>query len=119
MNIFKITHFFNKAKDGGSESPVDAYFLIEIKGLFSIAVLKFNEGRRESFHTHAFTAWTWFLKGNLEEEKFDGTKIKYTRNFIPKLTKNIAPKKKNDKIFDSQISAGYHRIFHHWTVNNW
>jgi len=87
MNIFTITHFFNKAKDGGSESPVDAYFLIEMKGLFSIAILKFNKGRRESFHTHAFSAFTWFIKGNLEEEKFDGTKIKYTKNLIPKLTK--------------------------------
>ena len=32
----------NKAKDGGSESPVDAYFLFENKHVGSIALLKFN-----------------------------------------------------------------------------
>jgi len=44
---------FQKAKDGGPESPVDGYFLIEIKSLFSIALLKFNNGGRENYHTHA------------------------------------------------------------------
>lgn len=78
--------FFTKTKDGGPESPVDAYFLFEIKFLGSVALLKFNKGRRESFHTHAFNAWTWFIKGDLEEELFDGTITKYKKRFIPKLT---------------------------------
>lgn len=58
-----------KCKDGGPDSPVDAYFLVEIKGLFSIALLKFNKGSREEFHTHAFDALTWFIKGDIVEEK--------------------------------------------------
>ena len=53
---------FSKCKDGGKESPVDGYFLIECKGLFSVALLKFNKGGREAYHTHAFDAYTWFLK---------------------------------------------------------
>jgi hypothetical protein len=60
--------FFSKAKDGGPESPVDGYFLIEIKSLFSIVLLHFNFGARESFHTHAFNAFTLWLKGNVYEE---------------------------------------------------
>ena len=78
--------FLTKTKDGGPESPVDAYTLIEIKGLFSIIFLKFNKGRREAFHTHAFNAWTWFLFGDLEEEEYDGTLSNYAFKLKPKFT---------------------------------
>ena len=81
-----ITHLLNKAKDGGKDSPVDAYFLFEIKGLCSIALLKFNKGCREDYHNHAFNALTWFIKGDLTEEKVDGSVKKYKRSFVPKLT---------------------------------
>lgn len=60
--------FFRKTKDGGPKSTVEAYFAVEIKGLFSIALLKFNNGSRKNFHNHAFNAYTWFLKGDLKEE---------------------------------------------------
>jgi hypothetical protein len=76
-----------KAKDGGPESPVDAYFLLEIKSLFSIALLKFNKGGREAYHNHAFHASTWFLKGELLEEDLDGSTYRYARSIIPKVTK--------------------------------
>ena len=78
---------FSKAKDGGPESPVDGYFLIEIKNLFSIALLKFNKGGREAFHTHAFDALTWFLCGDLEEEDVSGDNYTYTRSILPKITR--------------------------------
>ena len=81
-----ITNFLRKRKDGGPSSPVDAYFLIEIKALFTIAILRFNKGRRESFHTHAFDACTWFLKGELLEECVTGTTHMYTRSIKPKVT---------------------------------
>ena len=45
-----ITRFFSKAKDGGKDSPVDGYFLIEIKWLFSVVLLKFNKGHRDNCH---------------------------------------------------------------------
>ena len=83
-----------RCKDGGVDSPVDAYFLIEWKGLFSIALLKFNMGGRESYHTHAFDAYTCFLFGDLEEEDFNGSKYKYTFNLLPKFT----PKAKNHRV---------------------
>ncbi len=85
---------FSKAKDGGPESPVDAYFVVECKGLFSIALLKFNKGGREAFHTHAFDAWTWFLKGDLTEQDVSGATYRYSRSLIPKLTK----KSKNHRV---------------------
>lgn len=89
-----ISQFFSKAKDGGPQSPVDAYFLIEIKGLFTIALLKFNQGAREQFHTHAFNALTWFLCGEMDEASYDGQLRRYRRSLIPKFT----PRDKNHRV---------------------
>jgi hypothetical protein len=78
--------FFYKGKDGGPESCVDGFWLVEIKGLFSVLLLRFNDGAREAFHTHAFNAFTWFLWGDLTEEFQDAEPRKYKRRLIPKLT---------------------------------
>jgi len=81
--------FLEKVKDGGKDSPVDAYVLLEIKCLFSIMVLKFNKGSRVAFHTHAFNALTWFIKGNMYEHKITRLgepKTQYTRSVLPKVT---------------------------------
>lgn len=77
---------FTKLKDGGPDSPVDAYFLIEWKSVFSIALLKFNKGMRETHHSHAFNALTWFLSGRMDEQDIDGTVCRYTRSVVPKVT---------------------------------
>jgi hypothetical protein len=58
--------FFEKVKDGGPDSPVTAYVLVEIKSLFSVILLHFG-GTRESFHSHAFNALTLWLTGTVEE----------------------------------------------------
>jgi len=76
-----------KSKDGGPESPVDGFFVIEIKSLFSIAVLKFNKGCRETFHNHAFNALTWFLSGDMVEEDANGELLPYRKSLLPKVTK--------------------------------
>ena len=86
--------FFCKRKDGGKDSPVDAYFLVEFKNFFSIAVLKFNKGGREAFHTHAFNALTWFIYGDLEEEDVRGDLYTYKTSLKPKFT----PKDKNHRV---------------------
>lgn len=44
-----------------------AYFLIEWKRGFSIALLHFNKGTREAFHEHAFNAVTLWIKGRVRE----------------------------------------------------
>lgn len=73
------------APDGGKDSGVDGFFLIEAKSLFSVVLLRFNEGTREAYHSHAFNAWTLWLKGRVIEHDVDGTKkgfrawrLKYT-----------------------------------------
>lgn len=61
--------FFEWSKDGGPESKVWGFFLVEIKPLFSIVLLKFERGSREAYHNHAFNAVSWVLKGQLVEFK--------------------------------------------------
>lgn len=60
------------AKDGGKDSHVDGFFIIEMKKLFSIVVLRFSEGTREAYHNHAFNAVTLWVKGRAVEEHLDG-----------------------------------------------
>lgn len=79
--------FFTKMKDGGPDSPVEGYFLFEIKGLCSVALLKFNKGTRETYHTHAFNALTWFIKGSMREKRYGCALCSvYTRSLLPKVT---------------------------------
>jgi len=78
--------FFSKGTDGGDKSNVIGYWLIEIKGLFSIVLLRFGEGSRENFHSHAFNALTWFLKGHVYEHHLDGRILGWRPSLIPKFT---------------------------------
>lgn len=54
------------AKDGGPESRVWCWG-IESKRFGSILLMRFARGSREAFHTHAFHAISWVLKGGLME----------------------------------------------------
>ena len=54
-------------KDGGPDSTVTGYWLIEWKSVFSIVLLKFEGRSRDMYHSHAFNAVSWVLKGNLVE----------------------------------------------------
>ena len=86
MRVGKIK-FFHKSYDGGEDSGVTGYWLIEWKGGFSICLLKFSEGSREAFHSHAFNAYTWWLLGEVEEYFQDGkSAITWTPSFKPKYT---------------------------------
>lgn len=73
---------FSKAPDGGKDSGVTGHFLIEIKSLFSIVLLRFEKGTREAFHDHAFNAWTLWLKGMAREHHLDGTTKEWYRGQV-------------------------------------
>lgn len=75
-----------KAKDGGPESKVWAWGL-EIKSLFSILVLKFGEGSREAYHSHAFNAVSWVLHGALAECDIAGGAQLHVEGSRPIVTK--------------------------------
>lgn len=78
--------FLSYGKDGGSKSTVTGFWFIEIKWLFSIVLLRFDEGSREAFHTHAFNALTWWLKGEVEEFYQEGGSKTWTPSVVPKFT---------------------------------
>lgn len=63
---------FKKAKDGGPKSTVTGYWLCEIKRLFSVVLLKFEDGSRDEYHDHAFNSLNWVLSGRVEEQCIDG-----------------------------------------------
>jgi hypothetical protein len=59
--------FLETTKDGGPLSTVWAHWLIELKGLFSIALLRFENGSRDAYHSRAFNCVSWVLSGALIE----------------------------------------------------
>ena len=63
---------FKKSHDGGKDSGVTGYWLIEWKDVFSIVVLRFSKGSRDAFHSHAFNAYTLWLKGEVTEQYVTG-----------------------------------------------
>jgi len=74
-------------KDGGKDSVVWGFWLCEFKPLFSITLLCFEDGSREAFHSHAFNAISWVLKGHIEETMLDETIINnYHPSFKPVYT---------------------------------
>lgn len=85
--------FLSLGKDGGPESTVWGYWLFEIKSLFSIVLLRFENGTRDAYHSHAFNSVSWVLKGELEEthhhtthpDVFDRLDI-HRRSIFPVLT---------------------------------
>lgn len=74
---------FKKMKDGGPESTVTGYWLIESKRLFSICLLKFEGRSREAFHNHAFNSIAWVLKGKITETMLDGSLREHRAGFKP------------------------------------
>lgn len=78
--------FMSRGPDGGKKSGVDGFWLVEIKGLFSVVLLRFNPGSREAFHTHAFNALTFWLKGHVTEHHRDGTSQDWRPSWRPKFT---------------------------------
>lgn len=63
---------FKKCKDGGPESKVWFYGW-EFKKLFSIALLKFEPGSREAYHSHAFNCISLILGPGYLREEFKET----------------------------------------------
>lgn len=68
---------FSWGKDGGEESTVWGFWLVEIKRWFSVAVLCFENGSREAYHEHAFNCVSWVLSGSLKEETLEGPQSQY------------------------------------------
>lgn len=84
MKLFSISH------DGGKDSGVTAYWLIECKKLFTISILRFAPNHRENYHSHAFNAITWWLKGEATEEFINEPDKVWKPSIWPKYTPRTA-----------------------------
>lgn len=79
--------FFHIGKDGGPKSTVTGYWLVELKKFFSVALLRFDDGSRDEFHSHAFDCLSWVLKGRVHEQLMGATKTRtYLPSWVPILT---------------------------------
>lgn len=78
--------FLKRGRDGGPESTVTGYWLFEIKWLFSIVLLRFADGSRDSFHSHAFNSISWLLRGMLLEVHRDGSSELHAPSLRPIVT---------------------------------
>ena len=74
-------------KDGGPCSTVHGYWLVEIKRLLSIVLLRFDGASREAFHNHAFNCVSWVLRGRLIELHLDGRTETHGPSLLPVITR--------------------------------
>lgn len=110
---------FKKMKDGGAESTVTGYWLIEIKSLFSIVLLKFEGKSRDAYHTHAFNCLNWLLSGKLHEKTVgvDGTQYDYWE-YVPSFWPFIIKREDFHKV-DSIAPASWVLSFRGPWVKSW
>lgn len=80
MKVLKL------AKDGGPLSRVWGFYIFEIKSLASVVLIHFLDGSREAYHSHAFGAISWVLKGRITERTLDGKVNVYTPSIKPIVT---------------------------------
>src|ERR1044072_2796401 len=78
--------FLTYCKDGGPESHVWGFFVVEIKMLFTFALMYFADGSRDAYHSHAFHSISWLLKGTLIENLRTGEVITYRPSLRPIFT---------------------------------
>lgn len=78
--------FLSRAKDGGPESTVTGYWLVELKKLFSVVLLKFEDGSRDAYHGHAFDSINWVLSGEVEEHEFLKGSRSHRPSWLPVVT---------------------------------
>jgi len=74
-------------KDGGPDSTVFGLFFIELKKLFSIVLLCFENGTREVYHNHAFNCFSCVVKGQLKEWHLDGKMEIHSASWKPFVTR--------------------------------
>jgi len=75
-------------KDGGGESTVTGYFLIESKRLVTVVLLRFDGPSREAYHEHAFNCVSWLLAGRLQETFANSKSVRrYTPSWLPFITR--------------------------------
>lgn len=79
--------FLSRGKDGGPDSTVTGYWLIELKRLLSVVLLRFDNGSRDEYHDHAFGSLNWVIRGRVMEQLLDQSVRDYTPSWRPVVTR--------------------------------
>lgn len=112
--------FFRKAKDGGPKSTVTGYWLVEVKSLFSIVLLKFEDGSRDEFHDHAFHSLNWVLKGRVNEQALEGEMRQYEYEYGPSLKPVVTRRDRFHRVVSRgttwvfSLRGPWKRTWHEW-----
>jgi hypothetical protein len=94
----KILHF-DKTSIGIGD--IKRFTIIELKYIGGIIINKFNTTNQDRFHSHAFFAFSWMIRGWYNEDIIKDNKI-----ISKKITKSrIIPKNHIHKIKDSSKDA--------------
>lgn len=72
-----MSKYLTKSHDGGPDSGVTGYWLVEAKSAFSIVLLHFRPGTRDAYHSHAFNALSLWLWGTVTEHMLSGERNVY------------------------------------------
>lgn len=108
-------------KDGGPESHTTGLFLIEIKSLFTIVLLRFSPGSRDAYHSHAFNAISWIFKGRLLEHniytKLTGLPPYWVQDYRPSLHPIHTPRSMFHKV--TSIGTTYAISFRGPWIDKW
>jgi hypothetical protein len=110
--------FLTWRKDGGPLSKSWGFFAIEIKSLFSIVLLKFEPGSRDAYHTHAFGACSWLLKGKLVEDvRQTDRNLARTNEYTPSFSPILTPRHCFHKVVS--VGTSYALTFRGPWKNRW
>ena len=82
---------------------VDKYTILEIKWLFSIYVHVWNTIEQDRFHTHAFNAWVFLIKGRYWEEVINNWGTPY--GYDVKRGIRYIPREYNHRILKSEPNS--------------
>lgn len=73
-------------KDGGPKSTVTGYWLVEMKRLLSVVLLRFDDGSRDEYHDHAFGSLSWIVRGRVTEHHLGGLIEEHRPGILPIVT---------------------------------
>ncbi len=99
-------HVLRVTKDGGPESTVWAHWLFESKRWGSIVLLRFENGSRDAYHSHAFHCVSWLLSGGLVEDRIEPADEATTYTYLPGAYPIITTRENTHKV----TSVGRSRV---------
>lgn len=75
MRLGKFGKLLHRDDTSLGVGNISRFTIIEIKYLFGIIINTFNTTSQDRYHSHAFHAWSWMLKGGYFEDVIKDGKV--------------------------------------------